>query len=149
MKHRLLVLIVALVLAPLAILARNYDVSVTDASPETALQTIKKATGYEFVYNKGVLAGLDNRKVSGSFHDMSLEQILNRIVNLQLGLDFEIVDKTIVLSKPAEYKFYKSQVSGQVVDEEGEPLAGATVVVPGSTSAVATDLDGQFSMLVE
>ena len=149
MKHRLLVLIVALVLAPLAILARNYDVSVTDASPETALQAIKKATGYEFVYNKGVLAGLDNRKVSGSFHDMSLEQILNRIVNLQLGLDFEIVDKTIVLSKPAEYKFYKSQVSGQVVDEEGEPLAGATVVVPGSTSAVATDLDGQFSMLVE
>ena len=91
MKHRLLVLIVALVLAPLAILARNYDVSVTDASPETALQAIKKATGYEFVYNKGVLAGLDNRKVSGSFHDMSLEQILNRIVNLQLGLDFEIV----------------------------------------------------------
>lgn len=142
-------LLVALVLVPLAMFARNYDVSLEDVSPEVAFQTIKKATGYEFVYNKGVLNGLEKKKVTGNFNDMSLEQILNRVVMLQLGLDFEIVDKTIVISKSAGTKYFKSAISGQVIDENGEPLAGATVSVPGTPSVVATDIDGQFSMLVE
>lgn len=52
MKLRLLTLIVAVTLMPMALLARNYDMTFTDEKPEAALQIIKKATGYEFVYNK-------------------------------------------------------------------------------------------------
>lgn len=149
MKLRLLTLIVAVTLMPMALLARNYDMTFTDEKPEAALQIIKKATGYEFVYNKGILSGLDNRTVTGDFHDMSLEQILNRVVTLQLGLDFELVDKTIVLSKGKEERWYKNTFTGQVLDDNGEVLAGATVAVPGTGSVVATDIDGQFSILVE
>lgn len=149
MNLKAFILMVAIMLMPSALLARNYDMTFDGDKPETALQTIKKATGYEFVYNKGILSGLENRTVTGEFKDMTLEQILNRVVTLQLGLDFEVVDKTIVLSKATDLRYYKSQVMGQVVDDNDEPLAGATVSVPGSKIAVATDADGQFSVLVE
>ena len=142
-------ILIALVLLPLGMMARNYDVVLQDGSPEEALQAIKKATGYEFVYNKSVLAGLEKKKVGGTFDNMSLEQILNRVVTLQLGLDYEIVDKTIVLTKNPETRFYKTTVTGQVMDEQGEPLPGATVTLAGTKVAVATDVDGQFSILAE
>ena len=38
------------------------------------------------------------------------------------------------------------KVSGQVVDQEGEPLIGATVKVKGTSTGVATDYDGNFQL---
>ena len=39
-------------------------------------------------------------------------------------------------------------VTGQVVDENGEPIIGASVVVEGTTSGTITDLDGKFALQV-
>ena len=38
------------------------------------------------------------------------------------------------------------QVSGQVLDENGEPIIGATVTLKGTKTAVPTDVDGNFSL---
>ena len=38
------------------------------------------------------------------------------------------------------------KVSGQVVDQEGEPLIGATVQLKGTQSGVITDMDGKFTI---
>ena len=38
------------------------------------------------------------------------------------------------------------KVSGQVVDQDGEPLLGATVKVKNSKSATVTDIDGNFQL---
>ncbi|MCM1152515.1 MAG: carboxypeptidase-like regulatory domain-containing protein [Muribaculum sp.] len=38
--------------------------------------------------------------------------------------------------------------TGQVIDENGEPLIGATVSVPGTHLGVAADIDGRFSLKV-
>lgn len=35
-------------------------------------------------------------------------------------------------------------VKGQIVDAEGEPIVGATVVEIGTTRGTVTDLDGKF-----
>ena len=39
-------------------------------------------------------------------------------------------------------------LSGTVVDSQGEPIIGATVKVPGSATGAITDLDGHFSITV-
>ena len=39
-------------------------------------------------------------------------------------------------------------VAGQVVDENGEPLIGATVIIKGTIVGTATDFDGRFSIKV-
>ena len=107
---------IALLVVPMSLIARNYDVSITGASPEAALQIINKATGYEFVYNKSILAHAADRKISGDYKNMSLEQILDKVVVAQLGLDFEVVDKTVVLSKQKPGKGVKlpSRVSSSM-----------------------------------
>jgi len=38
------------------------------------------------------------------------------------------------------------KVSGQIVDQEGEPLIGATVKVKGSSGGIVTDMDGNFQL---
>ena len=38
------------------------------------------------------------------------------------------------------------KVKGQVVDQDGEPLIGATVRVKGASSGSVTDLDGNFQI---
>lgn len=37
-------------------------------------------------------------------------------------------------------------IRGTVVDEEGEPLIGATVMIKGTKNAMATDIDGNFEL---
>ncbi len=37
-------------------------------------------------------------------------------------------------------------VSGKIVDENGTPLIGASVVVPGTSQGVSTDVDGNFAL---
>ena len=44
--------------------------------------------------------------------------------------------------------FAQNAVTGKVVDEKGEPVSGAGVQIKGSTTGVATDLDGLFSIRV-
>lgn len=39
-------------------------------------------------------------------------------------------------------------ISGTVTDEDGEPIPGATVSIPGTTTGTATDLDGRYSITV-
>ena len=38
------------------------------------------------------------------------------------------------------------KVSGQVVDQDGEPLIGATIKIKGAQTGVITDFDGNFSI---
>lgn len=39
-------------------------------------------------------------------------------------------------------------VTGTVTDQEGEPIPGVTVSIPGSSFGTATDLDGKYSITV-
>ena len=44
--------------------------------------------------------------------------------------------------------FAQQQISGTVKDQAGEPIIGASVVVPGTTNGVVTDINGRFSIRV-
>ncbi|EPR67088.1 TonB-dependent receptor [Cyclobacterium qasimii M12-11B] len=39
-------------------------------------------------------------------------------------------------------------VTGTVTDQNGEPIPGATISLPGTTIGTATDLDGKYSLTV-
>ena len=66
-------------------------------------------------------------------------------VMLSLGM----VGGLSTYSVPAMASVQQAQtikVSGQVVDQEGEPLIGATVKVKGATTGSITDFDGNFTI---
>ncbi|WP_455627893.1 carboxypeptidase-like regulatory domain-containing protein [Parabacteroides chinchillae] len=39
-------------------------------------------------------------------------------------------------------------ISGKVVDENGEPIIGANIVVKGTTIGIITDINGEFTLQV-
>ena len=41
-----------------------------------------------------------------------------------------------------------SKVTGKVVDENGEPVIGASIIVKGTTVGTVTDFDGNFELEV-
>ena len=43
----------------------------------------------------------------------------------------------------------QQEISGNVVDPEGEPIIGATVMEKGTSNGVITDIDGNFRMKVQ
>lgn len=45
--------------------------------------------------------------------------------------------------------YAQTEIAGNVTDEAGEPVIGATVVVKGTTDGTITDLDGNFKFSVE
>ncbi len=128
--------------------ASTFDLTFRNTPIEKVITDLRKRTGYDFVYQKDVLAG--NPHVSGSFHNLTLQQILNRIFVEDLNVAYEIVDKTIILSKASkELPYFKRDIYGMVTDEAGEPLVGATVFVEDTKVGTATDVDGEFSLIAE
>ncbi len=64
-----------------------------------------------------------------------------------------ITVKKVAQAQPSQKKSgtIKSDVrylAGNIVDEEGEPMIGATVSVPGSPYGTVTDVDGNFSFYI-
>ena len=64
------------------------------------------------------------------------------------NLDFEISNRQIVLlpKKSSGSKTAKRHISGVVKDEKGETVIGASVVVEGTTTGTATDIDGRYAL---
>ena len=51
-------------------------------------------------------------------------------------------------SLPPVYKMSANSVSGKVLDNKGEPLAGASVIVEGTTIGTVTDMDGNYTITI-
>lgn len=97
----------------------KYDFKCKDTPVETALLELRKLSGYDFVYQKELLK--DFGPVTCNYSEMSLPQILNRIFD-ENNISYQIVDKTIILSKSEkEQPYFKSTLSGTVVDQNDEP----------------------------
>ncbi len=57
------------------------------------------------------------------------------------------VDPTVAVEEPAEPEAASRAVSGRVVETgTGEPVPGATVMLPGTDIAAITDADGRFTL---
>lgn len=143
-----LLLVLLLTLVPMGVAAQKYSVTYKNTSIEQVIQDLRKRSGYDFVYQKQILKNVG--PVTATYKGMTLEQILGRIFLEEDDVDYDIVGKTVVLSKAkGNEKQLKRTITGVVSDSRGESLPGATVRVVGSEAGTITDMDGQFSILVE
>jgi len=139
-----------------------------DESLLSALDKIQRLTPFTFAYNKREVKRIQNLTLPGS----------NRTVNKTLAilltntdLRYEQVGNTIVISParpdPAAPQAAadapgkddhpaaettdepKSKpVTGTVVNERGEPIAGVSVTIHGTTTGTTTDAAGKFKLTV-
>ena len=55
---------------------------------------------------------------------------------------------SLVLMVVSMATYAQQEVSGTVLDPDGEPIIGATVMVKGTNNGTVTDFDGNFSLKV-
>jgi TonB-linked SusC/RagA family outer membrane protein len=135
--------------------AQTVTYSAKDVKLETVFAVVKKQTGYAFFYNDADLKKASS--VTVELKDTPLEEALKIILKGQ-PFNYSITGKTIVISRQTvdlQSTATTSSITvpptidvhGRVVNEKGEPVAGASVQVKGDkTKGASTDADGYFSL---
>ena len=112
---------------------------------EQVVHEIEKQSRYLFLFNKDI----DSRRiiVSVNAENQTITQILPALFK-DTGLDYTIEGMSILVTKKAKASEKPVQVRGQVLDQQGMPIVGASVIVQGTTVGVSTDAQGRFELEV-
>lgn len=148
MNRNIFILLVALIMSAVTVSAKDYSAAFNNASPKEAVDILRKSTGHDFVYQKSLLED-NNFKVNGQYKDLSLTDLLERTIVDQLKMSYKVTGNTVSLNKGIVKDSGALHVSGIIVDEDGEPLPGATVYVIGEEAqGTSADLNGHFQLNV-
>lgn len=121
----------------------------------TAFEAIEKQTNLTVVYNDRFL----NPSIPISIHieNKPLPQALESLLK-PVSLTYHITKNTIVITEappkdpkrmaPPSFEAQQETVSGRVVDDQGNPLEGATISVKGTAVAVTTNGAGNYQIKV-
>ncbi len=112
---------------------------------EQVVNEIEKQSRYLFLFNKDI----DSRRiiVSVNAENQTITQILPALFK-DTGLDYTIEGMSILVTKKADASEKPVQVRGKVLDQQGQPIVGASVIVQGTTVGVSTDAQGRFELEV-
>ena len=145
-KHFGRSLMAALLLSgTLAMNAQNVTYRFKNVPLKTVLKEVEKQSQFSIMYKKDVVD--ENRLVTASFKDASLEKVLTTV--LGDGVTYTIQGKMIVISKKAAdapQQNRRQKVTGTITDANGEPVIGANVMVKGTGNGTITDVDGHFNL---
>lgn len=130
------------------------SISITkkNISVKEALEQIKRQSGVFLMYQEEAVKGLMlNLDLEGA----TLQEALDSLC-AQAGLTYELSDGHVLIrpkgedSVQAVQQERKITVRGVVVDEQGNPLTGATIRNPkgGGKQATVADMDGNFILTV-
>lgn len=154
MKLTAFFLLIACLAASASGHSQNITIRVKDAPLTQVLSEIEKQSGINFVYGKGLIEKAG--KISLQVKDQSLSAVLELVFKNQ-PLDYKVTENYVVLSPkqtvalqptgtPPNETFLTTtiDVSGKVMDADGNPLAGASVKVKGTTIGTTTNADGVY-----
>ncbi|MCZ4223263.1 TonB-dependent receptor [Pedobacter rhodius] len=115
---------------------------------ERVLEKIGQRTGYDIFFNADLMTKA--RPVSIDVKNMSLDDVLAKCFANQI-LTYTVKDTYILIKEKGSIPLVQGNkirklidVSGQVLDERGQPLPGATIRVIGETGITSSDKDGKF-----
>jgi len=126
----------------------SISLNVKNSTIEEVLHTIERESGFGFFINSKNLNL--NRRITVSVSDKNIFQVLKQVFE-GTNIEYKILDNQIVLTaKETEVAQQKVQnVKGTVVDKNGEPLIGVSIVEKGTTNGTVTDLDGNYTLTVQ
>lgn len=128
--------------------AQKLSLTFQNATMEQVLEELKSKTSYDVLYNFEEIAKIPS--VTKVFKDASVEEILQYCLK-NTNYTYNIVNNIIVIklkeaNDKKDVKVKERTVRGVVMDERGEPLPGATVMLKGTKMGVATDANGAFKV---
>ncbi|EEI92684.1 TonB-linked outer membrane protein, SusC/RagA family [Sphingobacterium spiritivorum ATCC 33300] len=127
--------------------AQKVSLSLKNAKLEEVFSSISKQTKYRFLYEDEVIRNA--KPVNVELKGASVESALSNVLN-STDYSFKIIAGTITVNKITSVASrnldIQRPVTGTIKDENGRPLAGATVSVKGSSTSTSTNDQGYFSI---
>lgn len=142
--------------ASLCVHAQNQIIKLSGSQTtvSSVIKAIQKQTGLSVDYSQNTLN--TGERVNISSKTVKLSSLLDEILSPQ-GLGYEIQDRHVIVtvakvgnSNTTQPKVTgKKRITGHVVDSQGEPIIGASIIERGTSNGTVTDLDGNFSIEVK
>jgi TonB-dependent starch-binding outer membrane protein SusC len=145
-----------LLIASLHVTAKGVSQTITLSGKNIPLKTvfaeIKKQCGYVVTYNGEIVN--DQKSVTVEAKDEPLLKFLDNTLREQ-QLDYIIQNKTIVVQRHDDESLFEKilkkltppiDVKGNVIDQNGQPVEGATVSIKGTNRATSTNQNGEFEL---
>lgn len=130
--------------------AQSVTLSEKNALLENIFRSIHEQTGYDFIYSAQLLAGAP--KVSIKVKNVTVQQALDLCLRDQV-FSYSIKEKIIVITTkenpaPSLGTVFPPPVTvkGRIVNESGEPVAGVSIVIKGTTHGTTTNESGDFTL---
>ena len=116
-----------------------------NATLKDVINEIKRISVYDFVYSDPQLTSFKQRDVS--FTNATIQQVMEDCLK-DTKLTYAINGNTIVFKLKAtqEKEQELKYVSGVVTDQAGNPLPGATLLIKGTTTGMATNTNGEYKI---
>ncbi|HRP30397.1 MAG TPA: TonB-dependent receptor [Agriterribacter sp.] len=149
MKLISFLILVVCVQATASVSAQKITLSEKNVSIQKLLREIRKQSDYDFLVNTRSLK--HTRLMDLSVTDMPLERVLDLMFE-HLPLTYMIDNKTIIIRDKEEQSGVESQeykVSGTIINQQGEPLAGASIIEKGTSNGVTSNDNGRFTISVK
>lgn len=151
MRLTTLILITAILQVSAVTYGQRVTLSARNKSLAVVLEQIRSQTGYDFLYKTEILKATKN--VSIQVENADLKDVLNQLLKPQ-HLEYALDNRSVIISreKPSFLDrlvsaFTAIDVSGKVINDQGIPIPGATVMIKGENRGTTTDKDGKFSLL--
>jgi TonB-linked SusC/RagA family outer membrane protein len=136
--------------------AQSITYTATNVPLKTVFQEIKNQSGYTIFCNYSLLENA--RNVSISVRNASVEETM-RLALKDQNLDFSIQGTMIAITlkssgppalgsdttRPADHSH---DITGEILDEQGKPISGVSILLKGSNSGSKADSSGLFKIKV-
>jgi TonB-linked SusC/RagA family outer membrane protein len=140
------ILAIGFLLLSTAVWGQNISLNLNGVTVKAAMEALKNQYTYSFVFEA---RDVDTQKtISVDVTNATVDETVRQIIQGQ-NLSYEIKGRNIVLSKPVDQTDSKKSaaitVKGVVTDENGIPVAGATVTDDTSNGTI-TGIKGDFTL---
>jgi len=109
---------------------------------------IERQSEFLFNYKDSDVTGIS---VEVNVKNSRIEEVLNQALK-NTGLVYSISNRHITITKGnssgTQKERDKINITGQITDEQGEPLIGVSVSVKGQATGTSTDINGKFLLSV-
>ena len=128
------------------VIQKKVTISMKNATLETILAEINRQTGIDYGFQSN--GAVDkNRRFTLEVKDVTVDEALKTLLK-DSPYDYVLEKNRVVIVERKAKPVQLIAVTGRVVDEKGNPIPGATVLIQGTTQGVATDADGRYTCLL-
>lgn len=128
--------------------SQKVTLSMKDAPLQKVFKEINRQTGLQFFYKDALLKQVG--KVDIDVKNVPVEDVLKQCFDNH-PVTYNLVDNSIVIKEKTDIQNTTSvgppppiKIHGRVVNENGEPVEGVTVMEKGTNNATSTDSNGEF-----